>query len=113
MSISRWTLRWRSGCGPNARTWRSRRPREQRAQADQVVRRGREGDDPIDAFAAAMPELAQAADGLQPAKHLLDQLPLLLADRVAGLTCGPNIDRAACDLLRDVRRDAERPHAGD
>jgi len=38
----------------------------------------REGDDPIDAFAAAMPELAQPADGLQPAEDLLDQLPLPL-----------------------------------
>ena len=28
----------------------------------------------IDAFAAAMPELPEAADGLQPAEDLLDQL---------------------------------------
>src|SRR6266850_5693399 len=91
----------------------SRGPREQGAQADQVVRRGGEGDDPIDEFATAMPELAQTADGLQPAKDLLDQFPFLLADRVAGMPRGPLVDRAAGNLLRDVRRDAERAHAGD
>jgi hypothetical protein len=31
---------------------------------------------------AAMMQLAQAADGLDPAEALLDELPLLLTDRV-------------------------------
>ena len=60
-----------------------------------------------------MPEFAQSADGLQPAENLLDQLPLLLADGVAGMTRGPIIDGAALDLLRDVRRDTQRAYAGD
>src|SRR5439155_11410750 len=84
-----------------SRDWRrSRGPREQRAQADQVVRRGREGDDPIDACTAAMPKLAQPADGFQPAEDLLDQLPLLLADGVPGMARGPIIDGATGDLSR-------------
>src|SRR5687768_5105237 len=112
MSISTWSPRWRSRYSNNA-TWHSRRPREQRAQADQVVRRGREGDHPIDAFAAAMPELAQPAHGLQPAEDLLDQLPLLLADRVTGMMTGPIVDGAAGGLLRDMRRDPQRPHPRD
>jgi hypothetical protein len=47
----------------------------QGAQADQIVGSRREGHDPIDEFAAAMAELAQPADGLQPAEDLLNQLP--------------------------------------
>src|SRR5919108_4667747 len=38
------------------------RPCEQSAQANQIVRRGGKGHDPINEFAAAMPQLAQAAD---------------------------------------------------
>ena len=95
MSICSWTPRWRSQCPPSDVAWRSCGSRQQRAQADQVIRRSREGDDPIDAGAAAMPELAQPADGLQPAEDLLDQLPLPLADRVAGMPRGPIINGAA------------------
>ena len=95
MSISGCISEWRSVCGPTAVAARSRRPREQRAQAHQVVRRRGEGNDPIDAFPAPMPEFAQPADGFQPAEDLLDQLPLLLADRVAGMTGGPSVDGTA------------------
>ena len=59
------------------------------------------------------PELTQPTDGLQPAEDLLDQFSLLLADRVAVVTRGPIIDGAPRDLLGDVRRDTERPHASD
>src|SRR5678815_2017950 len=111
MSISicapQWCFAW-----PSDRPW-SRGPRQQRAQADQVVRRRREGDDPIDECPAAMAELAQPADRLQPPKDLFDQLPLLLADGIAGMPRGSLIDGAARDLLRDVRRDPQRAHARD
>src|SRR6266850_5774126 len=106
MSISRCTPRWWSPDRPSDLS-RSRGPRQERAQADQVVRRRREGHDPIDEFTAAMPKLAQPADGLQPTEDLLNQLPFLLADRVARMPSGPAIDSAALDLLRDVRRDVE------
>src|SRR5207302_8162869 len=52
----------------------SRRPRQQRSQADQVVRRGGEGHDPIDQCTAAVSQLAQPADRLHPAEDLLNQL---------------------------------------
>src|SRR6266540_4863675 len=71
------------------------RPRQERAQADQVVRRGREGDDPIHEFPAAMAQLAEAADGFHPAKHLFHQLAFPLTDGIAGGPCGPAVDRTA------------------
>src|SRR5204862_1609218 len=113
MSISRCTSRrWPPG-GLGCATPRSRRPRQQCAQADQVISRRREGHDPIDELTAAVPQLAQPADGLHPPEDLLYQLPLLLADRVAGMTQGPIIEGAALDLLRDVGRDAQGAHARD
>ena len=44
---------------------------------------------------AAVPQLAQPADGFHPAKDLLDQLPFLLTDGVAGVTGRPAVNRAA------------------
>src|SRR5687767_7103781 len=113
MSISRCTSRW---CPPGRRGWltpRSRGPRQQCAQADQVISRRREGHDPIDELTAAVPQRAQPADGLHPPEDLLDQLPLLLANRVPRITSGPVVDGAALDLLRDVGRDAQGAHARD
>src|SRR5712691_8124074 len=69
--------------------------REQRPHADQIERRRCEDEGPIDARAAAVPQLAQQADGLHPAKALLDQLALLLTDRVARMSGRAGIDRAA------------------
>ena len=40
-------------------------------------------------------EFAQQCDVLQPAEALFDPLPLLLADRVAGVPRGARIDGAA------------------
>src|SRR5947209_1166432 len=83
---------------------------EQRPHADQIERRGREDEGPVDARAAAMPQLAQQADGLHPAEALLDQLPLLLTDGVARMTGRPGIDRTATmrrlGILGDMRGDA-------
>ena len=55
--------------GRVARVRPSRRPRQQRPQADQVVRRGGEGHDPIDQFTAGVTQLPQGtrdADILRP-----------------------------------------------
>src|SRR5262249_35091700 len=96
---------------PRPRVFRdrySRGPREQGPQPDQVVRGGSERHDPVDQLAAAVPQLAQTADGLHPAEDLLNQLPSLLADRVAGVPRRPPINRAAFDLLRHVRCDTTR-----
>src|SRR5262245_26239369 len=110
MSISRCGPRWFDRLSDQPC---SRGPREQRPQADQIVGSRRKGHDPIDEGATAMSELAQPADGLQPAEDLLNQLPLLLADRIPGMTRGPIVDGAAGDLLRDMRRDTQRPDARD
>ena len=69
----------------------SRRPRQEGAQADQVVRRRGEGHDPIDEGAAAMAQLSQPAHRLHPAEDLLDQLPFLLADGIARVARDPAV----------------------
>ena len=80
----------------STRVWfapRSRGPRQQCSQADQVVRRGGEGHDPIDQLSTAVPQLAQAADRFHPAEDLFDELPFLLTDRVPRLARRPPVDR--------------------
>src|ERR1700704_4756020 len=111
MSISRCTSRWWPQGRLRSPTQRSRGPRQRCAQADQVIGCRREGHDPIDELTATMPQLAQPADGLHPPEDLLDQLPLLLADRVAGMTQGPIIEGAPRYFLRDVRRPPQRAPA--
>src|ERR1700692_2374353 len=113
MVISRCVLRWWSQGGSGPVMPRSRGLRQERARGDQVVPRRGEGHDPIDEFAATMPQLPQPADGLHPAEDLFDQLPFLLADQVAGMPRGATVHGAAFDLLCDVRRDAQGPYAGD
>src|ERR1700680_5140385 len=85
--------------------------REQGAQAHQIERRRREDEGPVDTRPAAVPQLAQQANGLHPAEALLDQLPLLLTDRVARMTGRAGIDRTAAmrrlGILGDMRGD---PH---
>jgi membrane protein len=83
----------------------SGRLREQRAHPHQIEGRRGEDEGPVDARAAAVPQLAQQADGLHPAKALLDQLPFLLTDRVARMTRRPRIDRTAAGS-RDTGRHA-------
>ena len=75
----------------------------QGTQSHQVVTRPPQGDDPVDQRAAPVAQLPQSADGLRPAKDLLDQLPLSLVDLVARMARGPDIDRAIWGLSRDVR----------
>jgi hypothetical protein len=75
----------------------------QLAHSDEVVGGGREGKDPADPVGAAMPGLAQAADGFQPPKDLFDPFALGLADGVAWVAGGAVV-YGVC-TLRDVRRD--------
>src|SRR6266851_6377751 len=73
--------------------------REQRPHADQIERRRGKDEGPVDACAAAVPELAQQANGLHPAEALLDPLALLLTERVARMA-----GRAGIDCTATVRR---------
>ncbi len=54
------------------------------AEPDEVVGRGDEEEVPLDAIAAAMPQLAQAADRLHPAEDLFDPFADALTHGVAG-----------------------------
>ena len=53
---------------------------QQLGQAHQVAGGGRQGEHPADPGQAAVPRLAQAAGGLDPAERLLDALAQALAD---------------------------------
>src|SRR3977135_3516080 len=99
MCAPRW---WPSGPSVGKRRY-SRGPRQQCAQADQVVRRRGKGHDPVDEFATPVPQLPQPADRLHPSEDLLDQLPFLLTDGVPGMARGAVVDRAAFVFLCDVR----------
>src|SRR5438105_15149404 len=77
---------------------RSRDPRQERAQANQVVRRRGKGHDRIDEFAAPMSQLSQSTYRIHPAEDLLDQTSLLLADRIPGITAGTAFDHRAARL---------------
>src|SRR5205823_4777647 len=69
------------------------------------------GHDPIDEFAAAMPQLPQTAHRLHPAKHLFNQLALPLANRIAGMSRRPAVN-GTVGLLCDMRGDFELAHLG-
>jgi len=86
----------------------SRWPRRQHPPTHQVVRRRREGHDPIDFAPTAMPQLSQQPDGLHPPEGLFDLLATALTERIPGMARGPDVDRTAllARVLRDVRRDA-------
>src|ERR1700732_2963389 len=75
---------WNAACA-RPEEWRegqaaTLRPRQELTDADHVVRRRGERHDPIHQLAAAMPQFPQAADRFHPAKDLLDQFSLALAD---------------------------------
>ena len=86
---------------------RSYRRIQQAADAHDVVRRGGEGEDPVDERSASVAQLPQTANRFHPAEALFDELPFLLTDGVAGVPGRARIDRAASArrMLRDVRRD--------
>ena len=62
---------------------RSGTPRLQIPQPDQVIGGGGEGELPIHQGDAAMPELAQAADGLHPAEDLFHEFSFPLTHVIA------------------------------
>ena len=74
--------------------------------------RGSEGHAPVSELATAMPQLPQAADGLHPAEHLLDEFASLLTGGIAGVARGPAIDRALLHFARHAR-DALGTDSGD
>src|SRR5882672_1236842 len=76
------------------------------SNANQVISCGREDEDPVDAFATAMPQLAQQADRLQPTEDLFDPFALPLADLVTRMPGGATINgRATISIvLGHVRR---------
>src|SRR5712691_8736921 len=55
------------------------------ADADQVIDRQPEDEHPADPRPAAVPSLAQQADGLEPAEDLFDALTFPLAHHVPGV----------------------------
>src|SRR6266705_1376752 len=58
----------------------------------QVVSGGREDEDPVDAFGAAMAQLAQQAHRLEPTEDLFDPFALLLTDLIALVARRATID---------------------
>src|SRR5467141_3867850 len=62
------------------------------SNADQVISCGREDEDPVDAFATAMAQLAQQADRLQPTKDLFDPFAFLLTDLITGMSGSATIN---------------------
>src|SRR5882762_5223875 len=79
---------------------------DQISNADQVISRSREDEDPVDAFATAMAQLAQQADRLQPTEDLFDAFAFPLTDLIARMSGGATINcRAAISVvLGHVRR---------
>ena len=63
--------------------------------AHQVVGRGAKRKLPIDEASAAVSQLAEERDRLQPAERLLDQLPLAMTQAISRMSRGAGIDRTA------------------
>src|SRR5450432_2155436 len=63
--------------------------------AHHVVSCSGKDEHPVDAFGAAMAQLAQQPDGLQPAENLFNPFALPLTDLIAAVTGGPPIDGRA------------------
>src|SRR5712671_3639579 len=84
--------------------------RGQISQPNEVVRGDGEGEHPLHTLQAAMTELPQSANGLQPAEDLFHALALPLTDLVARMARGPLVDGAAAVrvVLGHVRRHVQR-----
>jgi hypothetical protein len=81
------------------------------SNADQVVSRSREDEDPVDAFTTAVPQLAQQADRLEPTEDLFDPFAFPLTDLIARMSGRTTINcRAAISVvLGHVRCHFEGP----
>jgi len=86
----------------------SRWSRRQSPHPDQVVRGGREDEDPIHPSNAAVPQLAEQADRFHPPEHLFDPFADPLTHRVTGMAFRAAINRAELPLGAHVRRGARR-----
>ena len=75
----------------------------QGSQSHRVVRGYGKCDNPVDQRFTTVAQFPQASNGLHPARHLLDELPIPLTDLVARVACGANVDGAVWCLARDVR----------
>src|SRR5882672_7034929 len=78
------------------------------SHADEVISSGSKGEDPSHLKDAAVPDLPQQRDRLEPSEALLNPLPLSLADGVSGVLRRTSIDRAPTkppEILRHVGRD--------
>src|SRR6516225_4219302 len=77
----------------------------------QVVRRGRERENPSDLLKAAVPELSQPADFFQPGEYFLNSFSLLLTDFVARMPRSSTVDRrsSASVVFRNVRSHVRLP----
>src|SRR3990170_192576 len=99
--------------------WRWLRPSCQHltesAEADQVVDRRREDEDPVHFGLTPVAGLPQQPHRLQPAEDLLDPLAYPLADLIAGMPGRAPIDRtrAAAPILGHVRGELQGPQRGD
>src|SRR5215470_5597059 len=83
--------------------------------ADKVVCGSGQHEEPVHQAAATMPGLAQTPDRLDPSERFFDLFALDGADPVTGMAGCARIDRRAAVgvVLRDVRRAAALPAAGD
>jgi hypothetical protein len=81
------------------------------SNANQVISGGREDENPVDAFAAAMAQLAQQAHRLQPTKDLFDPFAFPLTDLITRMSGGATINgrTAISVVLGHVRRYRQSP----
>src|SRR4030095_4958584 len=70
----------------------SRPLRDEIAPAHQIVGGRAEAKQPIDETAASVAQFAEECDGLQPAKRLLNELPLSMTEAIAGVSRGARVD---------------------
>src|SRR6516165_1588593 len=88
---------------------------QNRGDANEVVGSGRENEEPFNQAATAVPGLAEATNGFQPAERLLDLLSLDRADAIARVARGPRVNcRPAIGvILGHMRRAATLATSGD
>src|SRR5713226_6615269 len=79
--------------------------------ADQIVGGHPEDEHPLDPLQAAMAQLPEPADGLQPAEDLFHALALRLTDLVTRVSCRPLVDGTSSTLviLGYMRSDVQAP----
>src|SRR5688572_5232799 len=90
--------------------------RDQIAPAHQVVGGSAKAKQPVDEPSAAVAQLAEERDSLQPPERLLNELPLSMTEPIADVSSRARVDRAAAVpkcVLGHVRRDAHPSDGSD